>query len=143
MAVFLAFQSQAWETDEQGHRLKVGEKPPVGVPATPAIGGVVRIIAALVNPLGGDQGKETVTLLNASPQSVDLTGWQLADRFDKRHKLSGTIAAGQTLVVTLPIDVALGNNGGICNLLDNQGRKIDGISYTKEQAAREGWTLVF
>jgi uncharacterized protein YukJ len=140
MAVFLAFQSQAWETDEQGHRLPVVEPPP---PTLPVTGGTVRIIAALVNPLGGDQGKETVTLLNVSPQPVNLNGWQLADRFDKRHRLSGTIAAGQTLVVTLPIDVALGNNGGICNLLDNQGRKIHGISYTKEQAAREGWTLAF
>jgi uncharacterized protein YukJ len=131
-AVFLAFQSQAWNTDEHGHRL-------TEVPA----GAAVRIVAALVNPVGNDQGKETVTLLNVTPQAIDVTNWQLADRFDKRHTLSGSIAAGQTRVITLPIDVALGNNGGVVNLLDNQNRKMDGVSYTKEQAAREGWTLVF
>ena len=131
-AVFLAFQSQAWNTDDHGHRL----------PDLPA-GATVRIVAALVNPVGHDQGQETVTLLNVTPHAIDLTRWHLADRLDHRHPLRGSIAAGQTQVVTLPIDVALGNNGGVITLLDMQNRKIDGVSYTREQAAREGWTLVF
>jgi hypothetical protein len=37
----------------------------------------------------------------------------------------------------------LGNRGGTLTLLDPTGLKIDGISYTKEQAAEEGFTLVF
>ncbi|WP_447603951.1 hypothetical protein [Nitrospira sp. Nam80] len=40
-------------------------------------------------------------------------------------------------------DVQLGNDGGIITLLDGQGLKIHGVSYTKEQVQREGWTIVF
>ena len=39
--------------------------------------------------------------------------------------------------------VQLGNAGGIITLLDRQGLKVDGVSYTAEQARREGRTLVF
>jgi hypothetical protein len=28
-------------------------------------------------------------------------------------------------------------------LLDEQGLKVDGVSYTKEQASDPGWTIVF
>jgi hypothetical protein len=34
----------------------------------------VRILAALVNPIGADLGKESVTLINVSPDVVDLNG---------------------------------------------------------------------
>ncbi|MEJ8671682.1 hypothetical protein WKI71_35035 [Streptomyces sp. MS1.AVA.1] len=40
----------------------------------------VRIVAALVNPRGPAPEAETVTLLNASPAPVDLTGRHLQDR---------------------------------------------------------------
>jgi hypothetical protein len=39
--------------------------------------------------------------------------------------------------------VQLGNKGGIITLLDDQGLKVDGVSYTEQQAQLEGWTLVF
>jgi hypothetical protein len=38
---------------------------------------------------------------------------------------------------------AASKRAGVITLLDMQNRKIDGVSYTREQAAREGWTLVF
>ncbi len=73
VALFLAFQSQAWHTDDAtGHALP-GPHTDTGDP-------VIRILAALVNPPGPAPEHETVTLLNASPAPVDLTGWQLADR---------------------------------------------------------------
>ncbi|MGW6796151.1 hypothetical protein [Streptomyces chartreusis] len=37
----------------------------------------------------------------------------------------------------------LGNHGGEISLLDARRLKVDGVSYTAEQAAREGWTVVF
>ena len=43
--------------------------------------------------------------------------------------------------VTAPTQ--LGNCGGIITLLDAQGLKVDRLSYTKEQARREGWLVVF
>jgi hypothetical protein len=134
VAVFLAFQSQAWHTDDTtGHT----------IPDTPQLDQAVRIVGALVNPIGPAPEHETVTILNASPSAIDLTGWQIADKLKKKHGLSGTINAGATLVIALPPSVQLGNKGGIITLLDNNGLKVDGVAYTGEEAKKEGWTLVF
>jgi hypothetical protein len=98
-----------------------------------------------VNPPGEDPGKESVTLINASPEKLDLSGWALADSLKRKHPLNGiTLAPGA--VVTVPLsgkDIQLGNNGGIITLLDKEGLKIDGVSYTKDDAKKQGWTIVF
>lgn len=159
VAMFLAFQAQAWHTDDRtGHRLgraiaptptaQPGVTPPVPptptteTPPAPPLDGHVRIVAALVN--GRDTPEtETVTLLNTSPDPVDLRGWALLDRFKSRHELRGSLAAGATLTVTLPPTVQLGNDGGIITLVDADGLKVHGVAYTAWQAAREGWTIVF
>lgn len=144
VAIFLKFQSQVWHTDDRtGHAL-VGPRPDEGEPTPiPVPEGIVQIVAALVNPPGADQGHETVTLLNTTPEPLDLGGWTLADRMDQRHRLAGVIPAGATLAVTLPLSVQLGNQGGIISLLNSDGLKIHGVAYTKEQARRQGWTIVF
>ena len=53
------------------------------------------------------------------------------------------IGAGATKTVTLPVDVPLSNDGGLITLLDASGLKVHGVSYTKAQVARQGWTIVF
>jgi uncharacterized protein YukJ len=147
VAVFLKFQSQAWHTDDKtGHAILTREtsapvSPETSLPEEPA--GKVRIVAALVNPVGADPEKETVTLLNMSSQDMNLTGWALADTLKNQHKLTGILKAGTTLVVALPPTIQLGNKGGIITLLDQQGLKVDGVSYTKQQARQEGWTIMF
>jgi uncharacterized protein YukJ len=140
VAIFLAFQSQAWHTDDQtGHALEV---PEPGQPGAPD--GRVRIVAALANPVGPAPEAETVSLCNTSPESVALAGWSILDA-NKRQLLlpDTTLAAGDTLRVRLGPPVALGNRGGLISLLDPDGLKVDGVAYTKDQANREGWTLVF
>jgi hypothetical protein len=47
------------------------------------------------------------------------------------------------MTVSVEPPVQLGNRGGIITLLDNRGLKVDGVSYSEQQAQREGWTLVF
>ena len=37
----------------------------------------------------------------------------------------------------------LSNGGCIITLLDREGLKIHGVSYTKEDAARESWLVLF
>ena len=134
VAVFLAFQSQSWHTDDvTGHAI-------VDIPSSD---NVVRIVGALVNPIGPAPEHETVTILNASPAAINLQGWQIADKLKNKHNLSGTINAGATLMVALPPKVQLGNKGGIITLLNNKGLKVDGVSYTEVQAKKEGWTIVF
>ena len=137
IGIFLAFQSQAWHTDDQtGHTItdapstEFGEEP-------------VRIVAALVNPTGPAPEAETVTLLNASPDPVDLTGWRLVDRAQHSEPVPvGLLAAGDATVVRLTGTVQLGNSGGEITLLDKAGLKVHGVAYTGTQA-RSGWTVVF
>ncbi|GAA5070371.1 uncharacterized protein YukJ [Thermocatellispora tengchongensis] len=138
VAVFLAFQSQSWHTDDvTGHALD-------GAPPRPSRGEEpVRIIAALVNPAGPAPERETVTLLNASPGPVDLTGWTLADQGRHLLALTGTLAAGAPLTVPVAPALTLGNSGGKLTLLDPAGLKVHGVAYTAQDAAREGWTITF
>ena len=141
VGIFLAFQSQAWHTDDvTGHTVP----GPTPEPHPGEADGIVRIVAALVNPIGPAPERERVVLLNASPQPIDLTGWTVADRRKNKVSLqSGTVGPGATLVVDLPPTVQLGNDGGVITLLDRKGLKVDGVSYTRQQARREGWTTVF
>jgi hypothetical protein len=37
----------------------------------------------------------------------------------------------------------LANSGGIITLLNQNGTKIDGVSYTKTETEKEDWTILF
>lgn len=143
IGIFLAFQSQCFHTnDATGHRIpNVCDKI---VPPEPGAARSICIIAALVNPKGADKGLEALTLLNTTPAEIDLAGWSLADKNKKKMILEGKVRAGEALFVSLSgKDIELSNKGGIITLLDKSGLKVDGVSYTKEQASKEGWTIVF
>ncbi|MGH4026267.1 MAG: DUF2278 family protein [Pseudonocardiaceae bacterium] len=139
VGLFLAFQSQAWHTDDTtGHAL---ESTPPG-PGTDLA--AIRIIAALVNPAGPAPERETVLLINASPEPVDLSGWRIADQLKHTCEIpAGLLAAGATLDVQVSNGVSLGNRGGSITVLDDQGRKVSGVSYSATTAQREGWTVTF
>ena len=77
-----------------------------------------------------------MTLLNTSPQPVNLAGWALADK--NKFALSGSIAAGATLLVTIAPPMQLSNKGGIITVLNEQGLKVDGVSYTQQQTSQRG-----
>jgi uncharacterized protein YukJ len=157
-ALFLAFQSQALHTDDEtGHAL-AGARRFEDVVRDGGFGtippppdehefndGIVRIVGALVNPFGHDPGMESVTLLNLSPEPIDVAGWQIANRNDDRFAIAGvTIGAGETVRILLPADIApLGNKGGEITLLDRRAARVHGVAYTSMQASREGWTLSF
>ena len=86
---------------------------------------------------------ETVTLINATPDAIDLAGWQLIDKSEKTQTLDSRIESGATRVVAVKPPVALGNKGGTITLVDASGLKVDGVAYTKDAASAEGWTIVF
>jgi uncharacterized protein YukJ len=145
-AVFLAFQSQCFHTDDTtGHSIpEVCEIPTLAAIATAAftVDKLVRIIAALVNPAGTEE--KNVTILNSTPEPITLDGWKLADRNKMKKDLTGALNPGETM--RIPItggDFKLSEYGGIITLLDNRGLKVDGVSYTEEDASRKGWTIVF
>jgi uncharacterized protein YukJ len=155
-AVFLAFQNQSWITDSKGHATTVAPvpqpvpqptpqptpqpvPPPIVPPSSPAS---VRIIAALANSIE-DPEIETVTLINTAPQEVDLAGWGFADKQHNRFALSGKLAAGSSVRVTIAKPMELSNKGGTITLLDASGKVVDNVSYTKQQAQKPGWSIVF
>jgi poly(U)-specific endoribonuclease len=120
------------------------EKQP---PSQTTVDSPVRIIAALVNPLGDDPGKETVTLINTGAASVSLEGWFLLDAMNNRYVLSdqsNIIAPGATFAITLPKNsIQLSNKGGEIRLLDRDDKVAHRVSYTKVQAQEQGRTLIF
>ena len=97
-----------------------------------------------MNPVGPAPEAETVTLINTSPAPVDLTGWRIADRLKHSCPVpAGPLDAGATIVARATDGVQLGNKGGSITLLDPAGLKVHGVSYTADQARREGWTIPF
>jgi uncharacterized protein YukJ len=145
VGIFLAFQSQAWHTDDTtGHAIAAPAPSPSPEPEPVPEDGAVRILGALVNPNGGAPERETVLLLNASPDAIDLAGWRIADRMSKSCAVPAVkLDAGAVLTVTLHDNVQLGNKGGSITLLDKAGLKVAGVAYTADQAKREGWTVTF
>ena len=137
-AVFLAFQSQAFHTDDiTGHRLDT----PAAKDDLP-----VAIIAALVNPKGDEVAGELVTLINRTGEEVSLDGWSLADKSKRKKPLTGIRLAPHGTVsvrVRQSSPMQMGNDGGIITLLDQDGIKIHGVNYTKADASREGWLVLF
>jgi uncharacterized protein YukJ len=144
VAIFLAFQSQSWHTDDRtGHTLPgVQAAGPVPGPGEPDH--VVRIVAALVTDAGQQPGRETVTLLNTGVQDLDLAGWALLDAREQRMPLPSTrLPAGEAARIPVQPPFGLGGEGGLLTLLDPAGLKVDGVAYTERQAQPEGRTIVF
>ncbi|WP_199699206.1 lamin tail domain-containing protein [Oleomonas cavernae] len=87
--------------------------------------------------------RETVTLLNTADIPIDLAGWTIKDKQKNSLPLSGSIAAGTTKIIEIDTPVTLSNKGGIITLLNAQGVKVHGVSYTKEEARQPGRTIPF
>lgn len=142
VAVFLAFQSQTWQTDAHGNPAGTGPPP---IEPTQNFDGTVGIVAALVNPPNPEEGRETVTLLNRSDGIVDLTGWSLVDTNDRTEALDGMfIGPGEALRVHLTgTAVRLTNKGASLRLVDVGGTVVHQVEYRKGDVGPEGWSLVF
>jgi hypothetical protein len=103
----------------------------------------LRIVAALVNPVGSDRGHESVTIINTSPTPADLTGWLIRDRQGGQRPLSGQLAAGECTRVELGSTVQLANTGDDIELVDPKGESVHRVSYNEAEGGREGYTIVF
>jgi uncharacterized protein YukJ len=156
-AIFLAFASQAIHTDENTGNalpgsLNLAELINNVEPPEPGIAEDLRvaIIAALVNPVGSEnQGDsnvkpELVYLLNRSTKDISLKNWSLLNKNDAALKIADEtiLAAGEVRKIIMK-EVPLSNQGGLISLLDEQGNKVDGVSYSKEQAQKEGELVIF
>ena len=146
VAVFLRFQSQAIHTDDTtGAPITAPQPTPIEEPVPEAeieVPGVT-IMAALVNPEGPEEGNEKVMLFNPTPGPISLEGWGILNNSKRKHPLQGVISSGQTVTLTMPAGFPLSNKGGIITLVNAAGLKVHGVSYTKAQAQKEGFWLLF
>lgn len=137
LAFFTAFQSQSFQTDEDGNA--TNEEPIVGATS-------VRIVAAMVNPTGDDVGKEAVYIINLSPKSIPLKGWSIVDKLGKKEVLADNAVLAAHSVLTIRLSgrgAQLGNSGGTITLQDQLNQKMDGVAYTQEQANQQNYLLNF
>ncbi|WP_081160273.1 hypothetical protein [Ensifer aridi] len=116
-----------------------------GGQAPGVVSGSVKIVAALVNPMGHDDGEETVTLVNTGIDTVSLDGWFLVDKMRNRFGIKDvTLAPGMATTVLLPRhSVQLSNKGGEIRLVDRAGSTTHLVTYSKAQADRQGETIIF
>ncbi len=161
VAIFLKFQSQGWHTDDKtGHKIDEYEKilagavSPGNIPAFYRVEGsiynptpeepqgMVRIIGALVNSTHSPE-REIVTLLNTSPSPLDISNWAILDSQKQKQTLKGILEPGDFYQIQIQKPLSLSNQGGLITLIDENGMKVDGVAYTKEQASHPGWTIVF
>ena len=143
IGIFLAFQSQAWHTDDvTGHAIAGARRQPTrpapdrtvrdpdprrdGQPGRRLPGGRVRVPAQRVA-----EARRPHRLAPRRPvkQTCPLP--------------AGPLEAGAVLKVRLASNVQLGNKGGSITLLDRDGLKAAGVAYTAEQAKKEGWSITF
>jgi poly(U)-specific endoribonuclease len=109
------------------------------------VSGRVKIVAAMVNPAGDDPSHETVTLLNMGGTAISVTGWRLVDKNNREFRIgSVTLDGGFAATIRLPRDTAqLSNQGGEIRLINPNNEVVHRVTYSKQQAAREGETLIF
>ncbi len=151
-AIFLAFASQAVHTDENtGDALPGSQNFAQLLKFHDGTDDLrVAIIAALVNPVGSEnQGDsnvepELVYLLNRSTEDISLKDWSLLNTNDVVFKIKdeAILASGEMRKIVMK-QVPLSNKGGLISLLDERGNKVDGVSYTREQAKKEGELVIF
>lgn len=150
-AFFTAFQSQSFYTDVNGHAIEgqtdggtsTGGAGEDTQPVT--ITSDIKIIAALVNVKGKEQGAEKVYIINCSPNEILIKNWRIEDKIKQKEIINHSVLQAQeVLTITLSGKGAqLGNKGGLITLLNESGIKIDGVAYTKEQAKKEGYLIKF
>lgn len=84
----------------------------------------------LPNPAGSDAENEWVELWNGGEVKVDLNGWNLADGSGKSFNLSGTIGAGEHLLLPrAKTKLVLRNTDGKLLLYDAGGKLADEASF--------------
>ena len=105
----------------------------------------IYIIGALPNPKGSDYKNETITLLNTTPNKVNLNKWSFSDGKKKKKTLKNiSLEAGEAKTIPLgSTKFTLTNTGMTIQLLNDDGKKVHEVKYTKTAAKKEGWTIRF
>jgi subtilisin family serine protease len=102
----------------------------------------VKIISALINPVGADKGHEKISILNASTANIDITGWFFEVNGHKQI-IIGMLSGGEAKTITLDgSSLKLPNTGATINLSNASSEIIHSVTYQKKQV-KKGVTLFF
>jgi hypothetical protein len=113
-------------------------------PTVPVVLSDLRIVAAVVNPAGGDRGQETVTVLNAGAEEADLTGWSITDaRGTAREPLPPQVLPAGDAIRCRLARLQLGNDGDTILLIGPDGILGDRVTYSADAAGTPGVSLTF
>jgi uncharacterized protein YukJ len=145
--IFLAFQTQAWHTDEKGAPIAgaTGSEPPaydfangLGAPLP-----VRRRVAEITSAHRGPDRTGAIVVTNMSASPIDLAGWSILIDAEKSIALpdAAPLAPAQTISVALAAG-ALDDEGGILTLRNERGLRVDGVAYSGGDAAH-GWSTSF
>lgn len=133
----------AWKSVLAAQQLETTEDENSEVGQAESLKGKIRIVAAMVNPHGPERGNEQVLLINISDQPISLWQWKVKDNQDRTDTFMNIeLVPGQVFHFTVQ-NLRLANSGGWIGLEDSQGRIIDEVSYSREDAEREGWLVKF
>ena len=158
-AVFIGFASQAVHTRDgpkrAGHPLPdqnfkswanflAPERPDAEKEEDDIEDSPVFIAEALVDPPGPDQqpgtSPETITLKNRTQREINLSGWKIRIKTGDTQVLDGK-RIGPNGTLTIQTTVPLSNRGGTVTLLNGEGLRVHGVSYTQAQA--NGAVVIF
>jgi uncharacterized protein YukJ len=145
-AIFLAFQSQGWHTNDDGDLIfgATGCEAPTydfstgaGV-ALPLPKRAAEITSAHRTP----DGAASVVVANMGAGPLDLTGWRLlVDTVTSFPLPAANLSPGQPLSAPLPAG-SLSDAGGLLTLINSSQLRVDGAAYLGGDPA-EGWSTSF
>jgi uncharacterized protein YukJ len=145
-AIFLAFQSQAWHTNDEGdllygatgceaplYEFRSGAFSPLPTP---------KRAAEITSAHRAPDGTAAVVVANMSAAALDLSHWRLLVDAERAYPLPAKLLApGQPLATALPAG-ALSDGGGLITLLNPGNLRVDGVAYLGGDA-RAGWSTSF
>jgi uncharacterized protein YukJ len=143
-AIFLAFQTQSWHTDNHGnpiHYPNQGDRRRESNDENRAPR--ARIVGAFVHPNDEKRGVEHVAIRNDAHEPLQISGWRLLNRDGEAMILDGVVPPRAVRRFALPAEVPLSSKGGLIRLLDGDGKEVDGVSYTRHEARRKHGSLTF
>lgn len=143
-AIFLAFQTQSWHTDDHGNPIRYSNQSDRGRESeekdrTPP----ARIVGAFVHPNDQKRGVEHIAIRNDGQEPMHVSGWRLLNRGGDAMALDGVVPPRTVRRFRLPDAVPLSSRGGLIRLLDSDGEEVDGVSYTRHEVRRKHGSLTF
>jgi uncharacterized protein YukJ len=145
-ATFLAFQTQAWHTNDNGDLLYgvTGCEAPL-YDFSDGIGEPKPLpdrVAELTSLHRAPDGAGAVVVANMTGVPIDLAGWTILAQAQKTIGLpAGALLPGQPLSAPLASDT-LDDAGGILTLLNPAGLRVDGVAYVGGDPTT-GWSTSF